>query len=72
MPPKGKIKITYLLKLKYMLVEVVMQCFISVVNAELFKAVLHKVLKSKNIKNSNAVSLVISEVLFSKKSVIHL
>ena len=46
-----------LLKLKDVLIEVILQVFIGVVDAELFKAVAIKILKPKDVQNSNGITL---------------
>jgi hypothetical protein len=48
---------TNLLKFEYMLVEVILQVFIGIVDAELFETVLVKVLKPKDIQDTNRATL---------------
>ena len=47
----------YLFQSKDMLVEVVLQLLIGKVNAQLFKAVVQKILKPKDIQNTNGTPL---------------
>lgn len=48
---------TYLLKLKDVLVDVILQFLISVVNTQLLKAIFLEVLESKHIQDANGQAL---------------
>lgn len=48
---------TYLLKLKDVLVDVILQFLISVVNTQLLQAIFLEVLKSKHIQDANGQTL---------------
>lgn len=51
----------YLFKLKYVLIEVVLKPLVGKVDAELFKAVVLIVFKSKDIKDTNGQDLVLKK-----------
>lgn len=52
-----RVPCTYLLILEDVLVEIILQVFISIINTELLKTVLVEVLKSEYVKNTNRVTL---------------
>lgn len=48
---------TYLLQIENVVVEIILQLFVCIVNAELLKAVGLKILKAKNVQNTNGQTL---------------
>lgn len=48
---------TYLLQIKNMVVEIILQLFVGIIDAELLKAVGLEVLKAKNVQNTNGQTL---------------
>lgn len=48
---------SYLLQIENMVVEIILQLFVCIVNAELLKAVGLKVLKAKNVQNTDGQTL---------------
>lgn len=48
---------TYLLQIENVVVEIILQLFVCIVNAELLEAVGLEVLKAKNVQNTNGQTL---------------
>lgn len=48
---------SYLLQIENMVVEIILQLFVCIVDAELLEAVGLKVLKAKNVQNTNGQTL---------------
>lgn len=53
----GAQKRSYLLQIENVVVEIILQLFVCIVNAELLKAVGLKILKAKNVQNTNGQTL---------------
>ena len=62
----------YLLELEDVLIEVVMQPLVSVVDAELLKAVVAKVFKTEDVQHTDGVAMVLTVVFFGKKCMVDL
>ena len=60
---------TYLLKLEDVLVDVILQCFISVVDAQLLKTVCLEVLKPKHVQDTDGQTLK-TQIEFFKGSIL--
>lgn len=53
----GAQKMIYLLQIENVVVEIILQLFVCIVNAELLEAVGFEVLKAKNVQNPNGQTL---------------
>lgn len=58
---------TYLLQIENVVVEVILQLFVCIVNAELLEAVGLEVLKAKNVQNTDGQTLKTGERTVTRK-----